>query len=150
MDESGVDNRIFREYARAKRGIKILENIPGKKRTRISVIAGLFCGKMVGASSFVGGCNTDIFNAWLENILLKSVPKNSVIIMDNASFHKSPKTKEIIEKAGCVLKFLPTYSPDFNPIEHMWYKLKSILKKLIPGNEENLEGIIEECLRYAI
>lgn len=89
-------------------------------------------------------CSTDsaVFNTWLENILLPVVPENCVIVMDNASFHKSDKTKELIEKHGHRLLFLPTYSPDLNPIEKHWGILKNRIKKVI-SNYDDLYSCIE-------
>jgi transposase len=63
--------------------------------------------------------------------------------MDNAAFHKSSKTKELIEAAECQLLFLPTYSPDLNPIEHCWHALKAKLKHLIQSSSKNLQEIVE-------
>ena len=74
--------------------------------------------EFIAPFNFQGSCNSEVFNAWLEEILLPALPKGSVLVMDNAAFHKSARTKEMIEKSGCTLLFLPTYSPDLNPIEH--------------------------------
>ena len=146
LDEAGVDNRLFREYARAPRGQKITADIPGKKRERVSIIGGLFNKAFIAPFTFQGGCNRDVFNTWLEEILLPVLPKGTTVIMDNAAFHKSLKTKELIEKAGCHLLFLPTYSPDLNPIEHWWHKIKSLLKPLIQNASENLLETLLKCL----
>ena len=96
--------------------------------------------------TFQGGCNANVFNTWLEKILLPELPPGSTIIMDNAAFHKSPKTRELIENVGCYLLFLPTYSPDFNPIEHCWHKIKSILRPLVQQAHDNLHNLLDRCL----
>jgi transposase len=90
--------------------------------------------------------HTLTFNLWLETILLPSLPRGTTLIMDNAAFHKSLKTKELIEKSGCHLLFLPTYSPDLNPIEHWWHKIKSILRPLIQNASDTLHNILDQCL----
>jgi transposase len=146
MDEAGVDNRLFRTHARAPRGQKIYADIPGKKRERFSMIGGWMNKKFIAPFTFKGGCNAHVLNVWLEHILLPHLPKGTTIIMDNAAFHKSAKTREIIENEGCFLLFLPTYSPDLNPIEHCWHTLKSRLKPLIQQNQCNLQKLIGDCL----
>lgn len=146
IDEAGIDNRLFREYGRAPRGQKIYAEIPGKKRERVSVIGGLMKGTFLAPFTFQGGCNADVFNAWLENVLLPNLPKGTTIIMDNAAFHKSVKTRELIESFGCYLLFLPTYSPDLNPIEHWWHKIKSILRPLIQKTYDNLHDLLDQYL----
>ena len=88
----------------------------------------------------------DVFNVWLENILLVELAKGTTVVMDNAAFHKSEKTKQLIENAGCYLMFLPTYSPDLNPIEHCWHTVKSRLRALIQNCQNNLQELIGQCL----
>lgn len=146
IDEAGIDNQLYREYGRAPRGQKIYGEIAGKKRERVSIIGGLMGKTFIAPFTFQGGCNSDVFNAWLEKILLPALPKGTTIIMDNAAFHKSAKTRELIETFGCYLLFLPTYSPDLNPIEHWWHKIKSILRPLIQQNYENLHNLIDQNL----
>ena len=79
---------------------------------------------------FKGCCNTEVVLSWLEYFLIPELKPNQIVVMDNASFHKSPTIRELIERAGCFLWFLPPYSPDFNPIERHWANLKEALKKL--------------------
>ena len=69
---------------------------------------------------FNGSCNTQLFESWVEQFLIKELTPNQVVIMDNASFHKSQRTRELIESVGSKLIFLPPYSPDLNPIEKFW------------------------------
>ena len=70
-----------------------------------------------------GYCDRSVVDMYFARVLLPSIPKGSVIILDNASFHRSPSTLAIVEAAGCALMFLPAYSPDLNPIEHAWATL---------------------------
>lgn len=146
IDEAGVDNRLYREYARAPRGQKVYAEIPGKKRERVSIIGALMNGTFIAPFTFQGGCNADLFNTWLEQVLLPTLPKGTTLVMDNAAFHKSAKTKELVEKFGCHLLFLPTYSPDLNPIEHWWHKIKSILRPLVQQGSYNLHNLLDHCL----
>jgi transposase len=73
---------------------------------------------------FDGTCNTEVFNQWLEFELLPELVCGTVLVLDNATFHKSSRTREIVEEVGCELLYLPPYSPDLNPIEKLWGNLK--------------------------
>lgn len=75
---------------------------------------------------FQGTINTATFEAWLEQDLLPKLNHQTIIVMDNAAFHKALSTQELIHKAGHILEYLPPYSPDFNPIEHKWAQAKAI------------------------
>ena len=72
----------------------------------------------------------DVFEAWIRMELLPVLTNGNVVVMDNASFHKSEKIQELIEAAGCLLDYLPPYSPDLNPIEHKWAQAKARRRKL--------------------
>lgn len=110
------------------------------------MIGGLIAGKFISPFTFQGGCNASVFNVWLENNLLPNLPAETTIVADNAAFHKTTATKELIEKSGFRLLFLPPYSPDLNPIEHCWHTLKSRLRPLIKNNRSNFEELIGQCL----
>lgn len=146
MDEAGIDNRLHREKARAPRGIKVVAFVPGSRKERISIIGGWIQKKFVAPMTFKGGCNAEVLNTWLKEVLLPQVAPGTTIVMDNAAFHKSVETKKLIEEAKCFLKFLPTYSPDLNPIECIWHQIKSILRPLVQRGIEDLSELISKGL----
>jgi len=80
---------------------------------------------------FNGSCNTKLFETWVEELLIKELKPGQFVVMDNASFHKSQKTRELIESVGCKLIFLPPYSPDLSPIEKFWANMKRWIKDRI-------------------
>jgi transposase len=129
LDECGVDHRLFRESGRAPRGERIYETVAGKRRERTSIIAASQHDKLVAPLVFQGSCNTEVVDAYFEQVLLPELPPGSVIVLDNARFHQSPTTQRLVERAGCQLLFLPPYSPDLNPIEHLWAAVKTRLRK---------------------
>lgn len=130
VDECGLQESLCREYARSPIGERCLSNISGKRETRTSIIAGLNQGKAVAPMMFEGYCNTEVVRTWIEEMLLPELKPGQIVIWDNASFHQSPEFKTLIESAGCTLIYLPTYSPDLNPIEKWWAKLKAWIRRL--------------------
>jgi len=128
VDESGLNRYQRRELARARRGVKVRGVKPGKRFERINVIAGLLGSKHVAVHTYGHSTTAAFFEEWFEWELLSEVPEGSVIIMDNASFHRKNKLHEIAARYGCAVLFLPPYSPEFNPIEKSWANLKHWLK----------------------
>jgi len=131
LDESGIDEYLHRDYARSLRGTQVISEVSGKKFGRISIIAAWLSNQkeMIAPYVFEGYTDSTRFNGWLEKCLVPCLRKGQVIIMDNASFHKSIRTKELIEAAGCKLLYQPAYSPDLNPIEKQWAVLKRKFRK---------------------
>ena len=109
------------------------------------MIGGWMSNNFMAPMTFKGGCDSQVFNTWLKEVLLPEIPKGTTLIMDNASFHKGEKTKKLIQEAPCHLLFLPTYSPDLNPTYHCWHTIKSKLKALLPS-QKNLEILIGETI----
>ena len=136
LDESGVNRYIFREYGRGKRGKKVMGEVSGTRFVRKSIIAALSENHFFAPMTFEGTCETNLFNAWLREVLIPELQPGQVLILDNASFHKSLGTKRLIEESGCHLLFLPPYSPDLNPIEKCWANLKNKVKELLRKTKE--------------
>ena len=93
---------------------------------------------------FNGTCNAKLFESWVEQFLIKELKKGQMVIMviiDNASFHKSKKIKELIESVGCGVIFLPPYSPDFNPIEKFWAFMKRWVRNKISDYDELYDAL---------
>lgn len=103
----------------------------GRRFARESFVAGLKNQKTIAPFCYSGTMDSELFNYWLVNFLIPDVSPGDTIIMDNATFHKSGKTRDIIRAAKCKLVFLPPYSPDLNPIEKFWANLKANIKKYI-------------------
>ena len=117
IDESGIEVNSVKERGWGKIGQKLGSQKSGKYYERTNIIAGLVGNKSIAPFVFNGSCNTQVFENWVEQFLIKELKNNYVVIMDNASFHKSQKTKDLIESVGCKIISLPAYSPDLNPIE---------------------------------
>lgn len=132
LDECGVDHRLYREQGRSLRGERIYQEVCGKRRERTSIIAASRQNKLVAPLVFQGSCNTEVVDVYFAEVLLPVLPPGSVIVLDNARFHQSPTTQKLVEAAGCRLLFLPPYSPDLNPIEHLWAALKTRLRQNLP------------------
>lgn len=96
---------------------------------RTNVIGALIGKVLLTVSLFQGNINTEVFTAWIEKDLLPKLPPHSVLVMDNAAFHKNQTLQMMIKNAGHTLQYLPPYSPDLNPIEHKWAQAKALKRK---------------------
>jgi transposase len=139
VDESGINEYLHREDGRGLRGKEVPGEISGRRFARQSVISALFNGKFFAPMCFEGTCNANLFNTWLKEMLIPNLIPGQVLILDNASFHKSAESQKLVEAAGCKILFLPPYSPDLNPIEKYWAnmkkKVREFLKELQTFNE---------------
>jgi transposase len=136
LDESGFAKESLRTHGYAKIGTRCCGTHDWQAKGRTNVIGALLAGLLLTVTLFDFNINADIFHGWVVQCLLPCVPKNSVIVMDNASFHKRSDIQEEIKQAGHILEYLPAYSPDLNPIEHKWAQAKAIRrKKRCPSDE---------------
>lgn len=116
--------QAWRTHGRAPKGRRVYGEKPSGKRPRTGLIGGYLGCKLIAPLTFPGTCDTALFNLWLETSLLRGLPSGSVIVLDNAAFHKSTTTVELVKAAGSKLLFLPPYSPHLNPIEKLWANIK--------------------------
>ncbi len=131
LDEAGFNQHLHSEYARAPRGTQVFSDIKGKKYQRINMIAAQCQGEVLAPMVFEGNCDRMLFEHWFETQLLPRLTPGKVIVMDNYTIHKSNKIQIIAEEYGCRVLFLPPYSPDLNPIEHLWANIKAKVKKIL-------------------
>lgn len=132
MDESGVNRYLHRQHARSLRGTQVFGEISGKRFGRQSVISALKDKKFLCPMCFEGTCNTELFKVWLKQELLPNLTQGQVLILDNASFHKSIEIRKLVESYGCEILYLPPYSPDLNPIEKYWANMKAKIREVLP------------------
>jgi hypothetical protein len=141
VDESGIHTYLQREYARAPRGEIIEETTPGKKFDRVNVIGALCNGKHSAIECCSQTTDSEFFEYWFENNLLKEIPNGYTVIMDNASFHRKKELRKIA--GGKVrLLFLPPYSPDYNLIEKTWANMKRFLRNYLKEFKSVDSGVI--------
>ena len=139
MDECGIDNTEARPCGYAPQGQRCHALRPGTRRDRLSIMAALNQNQLVAPFVYRGTCIAKVVEAWLEHSLLPTISPGKVIIMDNAPFHNSKRIRQLVEAAGCRLLFLPPYSPDFNPIEHWWHKVKSAIRSALQSFDHLLD-----------
>lgn len=129
VDESWASTNMTRRHGRCPRGERLRMSVPHGHWKTTTFIAGLRNSGIV--APFVIDCpvNRDIFETWVEKVLVPDLRPGDIVIMDNLSSHKGPRVRDLIEAAGAELRYLPPYSPDFNPIENAFAKLKALLRR---------------------
>ncbi len=129
IDEAGIDNDESYEYGWSLLGERIYALKLGARTQRISIIGALNDNKIHSPFVFEGYTTKEVFETYLEQVLVPNIKPGDYVVIDNASFHKGGRIQQIIEQAGCTLIYLPAYSPDLNPIEHFWFSIKNAIKK---------------------
>jgi transposase len=146
LDESGVSTQMTRRYARAERGIRVHESTPEGNWKILTILGAMSLRGMIATMTIEAATDAEIFLAYLEHVLCPVLRPGDVVIMDNLSSHKVSGVRECIEAAGAELLYLPPYSPDLNPIEKAWAKLKQLLRTAKARTAETLEQAIADHL----
>ena len=131
VDECGINQYLYREYGYSLRGNKVVSKISGKKFKQTNIVAAICQNEWVAPMAYSYTTDGTLFEFWFENYLLNEVEAGSVIILDNATFHKKSVLPEIAKKKQCQVIFLPPYSPYLNPIEKKWAWLKKKLRNIL-------------------
>jgi transposase len=129
VDETWASTNMTRRYGRCLRGERLRMSVPHGHWKTTTVIAGLRSSGIV--APFVIDCavDRDVFETWVDQVLVPELRAGDIVVMDNLSSHKGPRVNALIQAAGAELRYLPPYSPDFNPIENAFAKLKTLLRK---------------------
>ena len=146
LDECGCQHNMSRARARSPRGQRAYDVRPGDTRSTLTVLGVLTIHGLVDTMTVDGGTDKEVFETFVEQILCRHLEHGDVVVMDNLAAHKSARAKELIEAAGARIVFQPPYTPQVNPIEMAWSKLKSLLRAARVRSREHIEAVIKESL----
>lgn len=141
IDESGMEDNACIEYGWSLKGQRCFGEKAFRHKRRVSMMAGLCNGEIMASAVFEGTCDTQIFETYVESILIKQLKPGQIVVMDNINFHKTDRVRALIESVRCKILFLPTYSPDLNPIEHYWFKIKHWIRKVFCNDQDLFEAV---------
>ena len=148
IDETWASTNMARRYGRARRGERLRAAVPHGHWKTTTFVAGLRLDGVVAPLVLDGPINATAFEAYVEQFLAPTLRPGDVVVMDNLSSHKGPKVRALIEAVSAKLLYLPPYSPDFNPIEKLFSKLKALLRKAAERTVDGLWRVIGECLNH--
>ncbi len=137
---------MTRRYGRGARNERLVCKIPHGHWKTLTFIAALRHHGITAPLLLDGPMNGPSFRAYVEHILVPTLKRGDIVVMDNVSIHKVAGVREAIEACGAILLYLPPYSPDLNPIEQVFAKLKAMLRKAAARTVENLRAVIRSCL----
>ena len=141
VDECSTNVRMVPLRARAPKGERAFGKAPRNWKENVTLISSISLAGGVGASMSVeGSADGEAFLLYVEHFLCPSLKRGQIVVMDNLQVHKMRRVRELIEERGCSLVFLPPYSPDFNPIEQAFSKIKGILRK---AKARTFEALVE-------
>ncbi len=146
LDESGVNTNLVRRYGRSVGKIRVVDNALFSTPQNTTVLSAIRQDGQFACTTFDGGTTKERFKEYLETVLLPSIHEGDYVIMDNLRTHHCNFVGELIRAKGATPLYLPPYSPDLNPIEKMWSKMKSILRKWRIRVKDRLILAIHEAL----
>jgi len=147
LDESGCNTDMTRRYAYAQGGSRAVDSAPLSKPKNTTILSSIQLNGSLHYTTFSGGTTVEKFKQYLVNDLLPYLNPDSVLVMDNMKSHHAKAIKQLLEKAKVRYVFLPPYSPDLNPIENLWSKVKALLRKFKARTLETLPDAIQRAFR---
>lgn len=140
MDESSTNVRMVPMRARAPKGERAFGKAPKNWDKNVTLISSISLDGMGPSMSIEGSADGEAFGLYIEHFLCPNLKSGQIVVMDNLQVHKMKRVRELIEGRGCQLMFLPSYSPDFNPIEEAFSKVKTLLRK---AKARSFEALVE-------
>ena len=138
---------MTRLYGRSLKGKRLHASTPNARWSSTTMISSIRSDGSTACMTIQGATTAEIFKVYVKEFLLKTLNTGDVVVMDNLSSHKNKEVIEMIESVGASVEFLPAYSPDYNPIELMWSKVKSYLRKWEARSQEELIEKIGKALK---
>jgi transposase len=146
IDECGVTTDLLRRYGRSLRGVRLRDHAPCGHWQTHTVVAALTAAGLTAPAVFDGPIDTASFCASVEQVLVPVLQPGEVVVLDNLAVHRHPEVRTAIEAVGAQLRFLPPYSPDFNPIELAFAKLKAFLRAARPRTFDHVNALVAAAL----
>lgn len=146
LDESGVATDLIRRYGRSRRGTRVHDHAPHHRWQTSTFVAALRVDGLTAPGLLDGPMDGDCFLAYLDQVLVPTLQAGDLVVMDNLAAHKIKGVRERIEAAGATLLYLPPYSPDFNPVELWFAKLKALLRTARRRTVEEVWSTVAACL----
>jgi len=147
IDESGAKTNMTRLYGRAKGGLRMVDDAPCGHWHTTTMISSLRLDGSTACMVVDGATDKDVFGAYVQHILLPTLKAGDIVVLDNLSAHKHANAISMIESVGATTWFLPPYSPDLNPIEKMWSKVKQFLRSAKARTMDVLIKAIADALK---
>jgi transposase len=147
LDETGVNTAMSRTHGRAAPGERVAGRVPKGHWHTTTVVGAMRLDGCCAAMTLAGGTDAVAFETFVEHCLVPALRPGDIVVMDNLPAHKAAGVGELIEAAGATVAYLPPYSPDFNPIEKMWSKVKAFLRSAAARTQEALQEAIANALR---
>jgi len=138
---------MARTRGRSRRGRRLRAAIPHGHYKTVTLVAGLRLRGLVAQKAFDRPINAAAFEEWVEKCLVPTLSRGDIVVMDNLSSHKGPRVEQLIKAVGAELRYLPPYSPDMNPIEKAFSKLKAFLRKIAERSVGGLMNALETCAK---
>jgi len=138
VDEMGTNTSLSPIYGWSKKGQRAYGSVPRNRGRNTTVLASMSVEGMGPSMAVEGATTARVFETYVERVLAPTLRKGQVVVMDNLSVHKGERVRELIEDRGCELLYLPSYSPDLNPIEEAFSKIKGLLRKAQARSREAL------------
>lgn len=146
LDESGTQTNMTPRYSRAPRGQRAVGSAPRNHEKNTTLVAALSLTGLAAAMTLEGALDGDAFVAYLRHFLLPTLAPGAIIVLDNLSVHKDKRVRPLITGAGCLLVYLPAYSPDLTPIEQAFSKIKEYLRRVGARTREGLAAAITAAM----
>lgn len=146
IDESGINIAMTRLYGRAPRGERALGSAPQNYGQNVTILGALSCTGLEAVMTIEGATDADVFRAYVGEVLCPTLRVGDIVIADNLSAHKAAGVQEAIAATGARLLYLPPYSPDLNPIERCWSKIKTVLRAAKARTREALDAAVTSAL----